>query len=96
MLRLGLLNCIKDVEEKALGKFHFSSHVSYCSFFTCHLLSMLLRRKGQKDENELQNLEILAQENLLLDTIIILKASVVPESLIRISALNLSMLCIDS
>lgn len=75
-----------------MGKFPFSSDVSYCSFFACHLLSMLLRRKGQKDQNELLNLELLAQENILLDTIIILKASAVLESLIRISALNLSML----
>lgn len=49
----------------------------------------MLRRKGQKDENELLNLEIHAQENLLLDTRIIFKAKAVPESLIRISALNL-------
>lgn len=79
------------MEEKALGKFHFSSEASYCGFFTCHLWSMLLRRKEQKDKNELLTLEILAQENIL-DNIIILKASAVPKSLIRISALNLSML----
>lgn len=66
------------MEENALGKFHFSSDASYCSFFTCHLLSMLLRRKGEKDENELLNLEILAQESKLLDSIIFLKASAVP------------------
>lgn len=56
---------------------------------------MLLRRKEQKDKNELLNLEILAQENIL-DNIIILKASAVPESLIKISALNLSMLYMDA
>lgn len=79
-----------------MGKFHFSSDASYGSFFTCHLLSMLLRRNRQKHENKLLNLEILAQENLLLDTIIILKASAVPESLIRISALDLFMLYMDA
>lgn len=57
---------------------------------------MLLRRNRQKHENKLLNLEILAQENLLLDTIIILKASAVPESLIRISALDLFMLYMDA
>lgn len=65
--------------------------MSYCSFFTCHLLSMLLQRKGRKDENELLNLEVLVQENILLATIIIFKDSPVPESLIRISVLSLSV-----